>query len=122
MERKLIYEPREQMVSQCEVKRRYAAVKTADAPKDRFNNYVCRSCNYIIKTVDKHHGCTPMMTDCKVCGEMAMSTFYNDNVPERDAVLEWVVPTLEECLKNRKNRGYLEHVFAGGLILKEIKI
>lgn len=87
---------------------------------DRINTYVCDTCKHLTKTIDVDKGVTPFMHDCVKCGDTAKSTFYNNIEPRLKPVQEWYRPTLEECLKLRKNEPLLEHVFQGGLLNRNL--
>ena len=64
--------------------------------KPRINVYTCKAGHQTI-TIDKDHGVTPMMLDCRHpgCKESGMSSFYR--VPEGlTPQWEWYMPTDEE--------------------------
>jgi transcription elongation factor Elf1 len=101
--------------------KKYTLVKTELAELNRFNCYVCSSCNYITKTVDVHKGTTPMFLGCNSCGKQAISTWYKDIAPEQKPELEWYTPTLKEFIKLRNNPGMVDHILMGGLELRKVK-
>lgn len=86
---------------------------------NRVNCYQCR-CGHTTKTRDADSGVTPFLFECEKCGGDGVSTFYKDTVPKQEPTFEWYRPDLEECFKNAKNEGYLEHVFLGGLIVRKL--
>lgn len=115
------FESNEPVISERELERRYSKLEIKPAAENRFNNYICKTCNYLTKTVDVHHGVTPMFIRCGCCGNQAASTFYNDTVPDRKPEYEWRVPTLKELGKYKRNPSMLDHIFRGGLELFKIK-
>jgi RNase P subunit RPR2 len=110
-----------------EIKKRYKKllkdVETKDFYKidltNRFNCYIC-TCGHITKTRDVDSGVTPFMHTCEKCGHIARSTFYRDIKPIQEPTQEWYRPTLKELLKEKNNDGFLEHVFNGGLDVRQI--
>lgn len=123
----MTYEPREPMVSQREIERKYSKllkdVESNDFYKvdltNRINCYVC-SCKHITKTKDVDAGVTPFMINCESCGQSAHSTFFKDIVPDKPHTWEWYRPSLNQVLKMRKNEWMLDHVLMGGLELRRI--
>ena len=116
------------MKSQREIKRRFDKLMSDVATNEyykvdlsnRVNCYVC-SCGHVTKTKDVDAGCTSFMHLCEKCHMMAKSTFYNDVAPNKEATEEWYRPTLKELMKMRDDAATLDHVFAGGLLVRRIK-
>lgn len=93
-----------------------------EANPNRVNCYVCRNCGHITKTIDLADGVTPYMHTCENCGQVAISTFYEDIAPTQEPTQGWYRPTLKEVLKWRsKNDGMVEHFLKGGLYVRKIK-
>ena len=115
------------MESQASVERKYTQllkdVETKDFYKidlsKRVNCYLCK-CGHITKTRDIHAGVTPMMFACEICGNDAMSSFYNDIAPQQQPTFEWYRPELKKVLKMRKNPAMLDHILRGGLDYRKI--
>ena len=116
------------MISQNQLTKRYAKliddVKKHDYYRidltNRLNCYAC-SCGHITKTKDVDAGCTPMRFRCEECGQLAMSTNYNDVASAQKPTFEWYRPTLTQLMKARKKDLYIEHVLSGGLDYRSIK-
>lgn len=87
----------------------------------RVNCYKCQKCGRVTKTIERAKGETPFGIICPDCGEDAMSTFYNDIVPDKPIEYEWVRPTLEECLEMAEQPFQLNFLLSFGLKRKEIR-
>ena len=85
---------------------------------NRVNCYVCQTCKYTTKTIDRDKGVIPMMFSCIMCGETAMSTFFNDILPGKKPIIEWYRPSLEELFE--LSPGEVDHVINGGLCYRNI--
>jgi len=109
------------MISERELARRYASIEIRNSEPNRVNTYTCDRCKYVLKTIDRHEGVTPMSLTCDCCGGTSISSFYQDKCPDKEPEKEWVVPTLEELKKYRANPAMLDHIFNGGLYLRKIK-
>lgn len=112
------HQNRNPQISEREIERKYAKVKTEFAKNDRVNCYTCGN-GHITKTIDIHVGTTPMFINC-FCGQQSTSSWYRDITPDIEPTYEWFVPTLEQTKKYRKNPGMLDHIFSGGLDLRKI--
>jgi len=88
---------------------------------DRTNAYNCEVCGHRFITKDVDPGCTPFMHNCEKCGIMSKSEFYENPESSEKATQEWYRPSLEECIKLRKDIGILNHVFNGGLLNRLVK-
>jgi hypothetical protein len=84
----------------------------------RTNVYTCES-GHATKTICIDPGVTPFMHLCETCGGMANSSFFHDTHPELEPTQEWFRPTLKEVLK--MGEGMREHIFNGGLDVRQIK-
>lgn len=113
------FKNREPQISERELERRYAKLKIVPADENRINCYRCTN-GHITKTIDRHVGVTPMFNRCE-CGAQAQSTWYTDIAPDIEPTYEWVVPTLQEVKKYRKEPAMLDHIFNGGLDYRRIK-
>ena len=87
--------------------------------KGKLNQYVCKSCDRVITTVDTDDGTTSMTIPCvtKGCNGHMHSQFYmveQSLIPE----YEWYAPPLK-AMKNNK-RKYRDHVRMGGLLLRPL--
>lgn len=102
------------------VTKAYNTIPSSEILPQPYNNYNCVACKKITKTVDLCGGTTAMGIDCEYCGEAAISSFYVDNAPEEEPILEWFKPTLKDTLKLRKNPSLLEHVLKGGLLKRYV--
>lgn len=93
-------------------------IETAPASfLDRFNVYVCRSCQGHIVTRDVDKGVTPFTTSCKVtagCQGLMESSLYRvaQVGPETH---QWFRPDSATGL----TQGLLDHCARGGLLLRE---
>lgn len=108
-------------MSDREIERRYSKLQIRVAEPNRTNCYVCGSCGHVTKTIDIHHGTTPMFMTCDKCHGQQTSSFYRDVYPELMPEYEWFMPTLDEVKKYRRNPAMLDHIFAGGLDFRKIK-
>ena len=117
-----MYTNREPLMSQSEVERKYSNLHIQAAEKNRFNCYVCTNpiCGEVTKTIDRHHGVTPMFLSCPSCGLRTSSTGYRDIRPDYEPTYEWAIPSLKQCMKMRREPAMLEHIFMGGLKLSKI--
>lgn len=113
------YKHREPTISEREIERQYAKLTIKDAEPNRVNCYTCAQ-GHITKTIDRHHGTTPMFNTCPVCGGQSTSSWYRDIAPDIEPSYEWFVPTLQQTKKYRNNPGMLDHIFAGGLDYRKI--
>lgn len=114
------YENRKPQISEREIERKYSKLIIKDAEPNRTNCYTCNTCGHIIKTIDRHEGVTPFMIACDVCKNRSISSMYRNTHPDLEPIYEWVVPTIKEIKKYKKNVGMLDHIFNGGLELKRI--
>lgn len=117
--------PKDPIVSQREVERKYNKMMSNDlykakAPKNRVNCYSC-FCGHITKTIDIHNGVTPMFFDCEKCSTSANSSFYNDIAVDQEPTFEWYRPTLKQIMKMRSKPHVLDHILNGGLEYRKIK-
>lgn len=117
---KLNYQHRLPQMSDREIERNYAKLEIKPAEPNRTNCYRCQ-CGYITKTIDIHHGVTPMFITCDCCKGRSVSSFYQDLYPDKQPEYEWFVPTLDEVKKYRQNPAMLDHIFRGGLDFRKIK-
>jgi|GEM_PF-5889502 len=113
------YQHREPQISEREIERKYAKLEIKLADPNRINCYRCPN-GHIRKTIDIHHGVTPMFLSCDICGTQSTSTFYNDVAPDIKPTYEWFVPSLSETKKFKRNAAMLDHIFNGGLELRKI--
>lgn len=94
----------------------------AKVEPNRVNCYRCDRCGSITKTIDVDDGVTPLFYQCEYCeNHFARSTAYHDIAPKQKPTQEWYRPTLNECLKWRKNPSMLEHILNGGLDVRPIR-
>lgn len=115
------YSNRTPQISEREIERKYTKLEIKLAAPNRVNCYSCKSCGNVTKTIDVHHGVTPMFNNCPVCNSESVSSFYRDIAPGIVPTFEWFVPTLDEVKKYRKNPAMLDHIFNGGLDYRKIK-
>ena len=115
------YQHREPQISDREIERNYAKLEIKPAEPNRTNCYRCGKCGYVTKTIDRHHGVTPMFITCDCCKGQATSSFYQNDYPDMVPEYEWFVPTLDEVKKYRRNPAMLDHIFNGGLDFRKIK-
>ena len=102
-----------------EVKRRYRKIdRTYGEVAGEENAYVCNSCGVTTGTIIIDTGVTPMFIPCPSCGKTAVSQW---GMVKHTVSHEWYRPSLEWCLKKRRNRELLEHIFQGGLVLRPCK-
>lgn len=116
------FKHREPMMSQRTIEKEYRKLEIKPAEPNRVNCYICSSCRYITKTIDRHHGVTPMFNRCISCGKQSVSTWYKDIAPNQKPTHEWVVPTLKELMKYRNNPGMIDHILRGGLDFRRITL
>jgi hypothetical protein len=105
----------QQEISIREVKRKYAEMLTWEHDQNSINkrfDYYCLKCHRITATITKDHGVTPFMFNCHYCGTLSQSGKVD---PAIEPVVEWCRPSLEHCLKLRRNINILGHYLAGGL-------
>lgn len=128
MKRAVEYAPREQMISEREVIRKYKRMleldsNQGDADPNKVNCYRCTDdhCGHITKTIDRDRGTTPFMFKCEKCGHWAKSSFYSDIAPHVKPTIEWYRPSLDETLKMRRKPAQLEHILMGGLEYRRIE-
>jgi hypothetical protein len=115
------YQNRQNQMSERQIEREYSKVEIKPAEPNRVNCYVCAACGHVMKTIDVHHGVTPMFLTCDKCGDgSAASTFFNDVRPDIEPTYEWFVPTLQELKKYKRNPAMLDHIFRGGLDKRKI--
>lgn len=86
--------------------------------ENRTNNYECKSCQHITKTIDIDKGVTPFIIRCRKCNSEAISNFYYDSKPSDKPELQFYRPTLEETYT--LSTFAVDHVLKGGLLLKPI--
>jgi hypothetical protein len=87
---------------------------------NKVNVYTCAN-NHAIKTIDIDNGTTPMLLTCAICQADAKSTWYKDTRPDIEVSHEFYRPDLIFTMKKlRKNPNMLEHVLAGGLMIRKI--
>ena len=86
----------------------------------RVNCYRCQKCGKVTKTIERAKGDTPFGIECPECGEDAMSTFYNDIIPDKPIEYEWVRPTLEDCFALCEAPFQLNYLLSGGLLRKKL--
>jgi hypothetical protein len=115
------FKHREPQISEREIERKYANLEIKTAEPNRVNCYTCGTCGNITKTIDRHHGVTPMFNRCPVCGRQSTSSWYKDIAPDIEPTYEWFVPTLSEVKKYRRNPDMLDHIFNGGLDYRKLK-
>lgn len=112
------YQHREPQISEREIERKYAKLEIKLAEPNSINCYTCTN-GHIIKTIDIHHGVTPMFNRC-FCGAQSTSSWYKDIAPDIEPTYKWVVPTLAEVKKYKKQPEMLDHIFNGGLDYRKI--
>lgn len=115
------YKHREPMRSQRSIEKAYKAMVIKIADENRINCYTCKVCGHVTKTIDRHAGVTPMFNVCVSCGGESVSSWYKDIAPDLKVTHEWVIPTLSELIKQRKNPGLIDHILRGGLDFRVIK-
>lgn len=87
---------------------------------NKLNVYTCIN-NHSIKTIDVDNGVTPMLLTCAICQGDAKSSFFNDTRPDLEVSHEFYRPDLHFTMKKlRKSTSMLEHVLAGGLLLRKV--
>lgn len=111
---------REPQISEREIERKYSKLDIKLADPNRINCYTCPK-GHITKTIDIHHGVTPMFNSCSVCGMQSTSSWYKDIAPDIEPTYEWFVPTLAEVKKYKNQPDMLDHIFNGGLDYRKIK-
>lgn len=82
------------------------------------NIYTCDACNGHIVTVDKDHGVTPFLIECKAtafCQGRMKSSFYRVFDQDMRADYEWYKPKAHEVIKPHLQH----HVDQGGLLLRK---
>lgn len=100
----------------------------AGADLIRVNGYLCKACNGLTMTYDRHPGITPMFVDHKRfdpnsrCPGMAQSLGYPAEAPpaEWSPSHEWYRPAEDELL--RFSDAAINHVLSGGLLLRPIPL
>lgn len=82
-----------------------------------YDVYICDSCQHKIITTYKDLGVTPFSMRCPICGKIMTHKSTLREKPIGVSIKEWIRPTLEQAFK--LNYYQLEHLFNGGLFLKE---
>jgi hypothetical protein len=83
------------------------------------NIYTCDACKGHVVTVDRDHGVTPFMIECKAtafCKGMMKSSMYRVFDQDMRAGFEWSRPTAPEIVKPHLQ----SHVDQGGLLLRKL--
>ena len=110
MEKKEIIEKYKEMIN---------TINHAKIYDDRgtYDVYVCEDCEHTSITAYTDLGVTPFCMKCPICGS---TMIHKQTLKEKYVgipIKEWVRPTLEQSLK--LNDYQLDHLFRGGLFLKE---
>ena len=97
------------------------ATATNDNPtfKGKKNIYVCDTCKGHVVTMDRDHGVTPFMIECKAtafCNGMMKSSMYRVFDQDMRAGYEWYKPTAPVAVHLQ------HHVDQGGLLLRKITL
>ena len=117
------YQHREPEISMRSIEKMHKNITVKIAEPNRINCYSCGTCGYIMKTIDRHEGTTPMLETCIKCNRIAgaISSWYKDIAPDIPVTHEYVVPNLKTFLKYRRNPDMIDHFCRGGLDLQLIK-
>jgi hypothetical protein len=82
-----------------------------------YDMYICEKCRKGIVTTYIDYGVTPFCIECPDCGKSMFHEYTLKEKPSGVNIKEWVRPSLECALK--MTDGQLDHLFKGGLFLKE---